>query len=72
MGCVVWLLLQRRPAPGTGKTLLIVAIGMLVYAVLLLLGGAISEEELRTLSGGKHLVRLLNKLGILRKGGVEE
>ncbi|MFU0800068.1 MAG: polysaccharide biosynthesis protein [Xylanivirga thermophila] len=51
----------------TKATLLSIIIGILVYAIMLLLTGTIREQDLEMLPKGRTIARKLKKIGLLRK-----
>lgn len=66
MGAAVLLLSQVMDFTRRSHTLLAVAVGVLVYCVLILLFGALRREDLELIPGGKKMERLLLRLKVWR------
>ncbi len=69
MGGIVWLvyfLLRRFVCGNTVATILGIVVGIVAYAVILLLIRGITEEELKSFPGGTTMIRLAKKCRLLR------
>jgi len=69
MGVAVYLLyaLLSKFVGNTISTLLAIAGAVVVYAVMLLITGALAREDMQYIPGGSKLIRLMNKLGLWRQ-----